>query len=151
MRNCVSSVCLDGETVDDGDVLTWVIAGLTKEAALCFFKALRVYPQPKELMTIYDKTVPKVCILLAFRIPTLMQTDCPRHPSRNGSILEGDTRRWQLRKLERWCGVTGDYPNISLRLIANILTSILCIWRGALGRGNVQNGYLESQHVRSVS
>lgn len=35
-------------------------AGMTKEAALCFFKALRVYPQPKELMTIYDKTVPKV-------------------------------------------------------------------------------------------
>lgn len=31
------------------------------EAALCFFKALKVYPQPKELMNIYDKTVPKVC------------------------------------------------------------------------------------------
>jgi len=30
------------------------------EAALCFFKAMKVYPQPKELMGIYDKTVPKV-------------------------------------------------------------------------------------------
>ncbi|KAL8854397.1 MAG: hypothetical protein Q9221_000884 [Calogaya cf. arnoldii] len=29
------------------------------EAALCFFKALKVYPQPGDLITIYDKTVPK--------------------------------------------------------------------------------------------
>ncbi|OJD40236.1 mitochondrial import receptor subunit [Diplodia corticola] len=29
------------------------------EAALCFYKALKVYPQPKELINIYDKTVPK--------------------------------------------------------------------------------------------
>ena len=31
------------------------------EAALCFYKALKVYPQPSDLITIYDKTVPKVC------------------------------------------------------------------------------------------
>jgi hypothetical protein len=30
------------------------------EAALCFFRALKVYPQPDELVNIYDKTVPKV-------------------------------------------------------------------------------------------
>ncbi|KAM3424342.1 Mitochondrial import receptor subunit tom20 [Cercospora zeina] len=29
------------------------------EAALCFYKALKVYPQPRELISIYDKTVPK--------------------------------------------------------------------------------------------
>lgn len=29
------------------------------EAALAFYKALRVYPQPKDLISIYDKTVPK--------------------------------------------------------------------------------------------
>jgi import receptor subunit TOM20 len=29
------------------------------EAALCFYKALKVYPQPKDLISIYDKTVPK--------------------------------------------------------------------------------------------
>jgi len=28
-------------------------------AALCFYKALKVYPQPKDLVSIYDKTVPK--------------------------------------------------------------------------------------------
>ncbi|KKY29152.1 putative mitochondrial import receptor subunit [Phaeomoniella chlamydospora] len=28
-------------------------------AALCFYKALKVYPQPKDLINIYDKTVPK--------------------------------------------------------------------------------------------
>jgi len=29
------------------------------EAALCFYRALKVYPQPKDLIAIYDKTVPK--------------------------------------------------------------------------------------------
>lgn len=29
------------------------------EAALCFYKALKVYPQPSDLVTIYEKTVPK--------------------------------------------------------------------------------------------
>ena len=29
------------------------------EAALCFYKALKVYPQPSDLVTIYDKTVAK--------------------------------------------------------------------------------------------
>ncbi|EPS40023.1 hypothetical protein H072_6137 [Dactylellina haptotyla CBS 200.50] len=29
------------------------------EAALCFYKALRVYPDPQNLLGIYDKTVPK--------------------------------------------------------------------------------------------
>ena len=30
------------------------------EAALCFYRALKVYPNPTELINIYDKTVPKV-------------------------------------------------------------------------------------------
>lgn len=30
------------------------------EAALCFYKALKVYPAPRDLISIYDKTVPKV-------------------------------------------------------------------------------------------
>ena len=30
------------------------------EAALSFYKALKVYPQPRDLIPIYDKTVPKV-------------------------------------------------------------------------------------------
>ena len=29
------------------------------DAALAFYKALKVYPQPKDLISIYDKTVPK--------------------------------------------------------------------------------------------
>ena len=33
------------------------------EAALCFYKALKVYPTPSDLIGIYDKTVPKVCFL----------------------------------------------------------------------------------------
>ncbi|EEP79870.1 mitochondrial import receptor subunit tom-20 [Uncinocarpus reesii 1704] len=29
------------------------------DAALAFYKALKVYPQPKDLIAIYDRTVPK--------------------------------------------------------------------------------------------
>ncbi|KAI9862239.1 MAG: hypothetical protein M1824_001620 [Vezdaea acicularis] len=29
------------------------------EAALCFYKALKVYPQPRDLIPIYDKSIPK--------------------------------------------------------------------------------------------
>ena len=32
------------------------------DAALAFYKALKVYPQPGELISIYDKTVPKVSL-----------------------------------------------------------------------------------------
>ena len=32
------------------------------DAALCFYRALKVYPQPRELISIYDKTVPKVSL-----------------------------------------------------------------------------------------
>jgi mitochondrial import receptor subunit TOM20 len=38
------------------------------EAALCFYRALKVYPQPRELIGIYDKTVPKVCTALSFGV-----------------------------------------------------------------------------------
>lgn len=41
------------------------------EAALCFYKALKVYPQPADLISIYDKTVPKpVLDILAEMIAT---------------------------------------------------------------------------------
>lgn len=33
------------------------------DAALAFYKALKVYPQPGELISIYDKTVPKVSLV----------------------------------------------------------------------------------------
>jgi import receptor subunit TOM20 len=35
------------------------------EAALCFYRALKVYPNPRELINIYDKTVPKVSYVSA--------------------------------------------------------------------------------------
>lgn len=35
----------------------------TVDAALAFYKALKVYPQPGDLIGIYDKTVEKVRIL----------------------------------------------------------------------------------------
>ena len=34
------------------------------DAALCFYRALKVYPQPRELIGIYDKTVPKVSVVI---------------------------------------------------------------------------------------
>ena len=34
------------------------------EAALCFYKGLKVYPEPSSLIGIYDSTVPKECVSL---------------------------------------------------------------------------------------
>lgn len=48
------------------------------EAALCFYKALKVYPQPKELINIYDKTVPKVCVGPAY---FWQRTECLCNPT----------------------------------------------------------------------
>lgn len=45
------------------------------EAALCFYKALKVYPTPSDLISIYDKTVPKVCLLEIAGPPLLTQMD----------------------------------------------------------------------------
>ncbi len=52
--------------------LTRLAAGSDQiEAALCFYKALKVYPQPGDLINIYDKTVPKpVLDILAEMIAT---------------------------------------------------------------------------------
>ena len=70
------------------------------DAALCFYKALKVYPQPRELINIYDKTVPKV--ITSIRPPRqsitcspLHSTAHPRHPRRN------DRRRQQHKGF--WC------------------------------------------------
>ena len=45
-------LCIDGDALASKQI----------EAALCFYKALKVYPQPRDLITIYDKTVPKPVI-----------------------------------------------------------------------------------------
>ncbi|KAA8896027.1 mitochondrial outer membrane translocase complex, subunit Tom20 domain-containing protein [Sphaerosporella brunnea] len=53
------------------------------EAALCFYRALKVYPQPSDLISIYDKTVPKpVLDLLAEMLAvdrTILTDDEPSH------------------------------------------------------------------------
>ena len=46
------------QQVADGEVMCSK-GELSIEAALCFYRALKVYPQPRELINIYDKTVPK--------------------------------------------------------------------------------------------
>lgn len=56
------------------------------DAALCFYKALKVYPQPRELINIYDKTVPKVSLVCAVRRVVMLingTTAHPRHPGRD--------------------------------------------------------------------
>lgn len=47
------------QEVAHGEQMTQDAGSDPIEAALCFYKALKVYPQPKELINIYDKTVPK--------------------------------------------------------------------------------------------
>lgn len=61
------------------------------EAAFCFYKALKVYPQPRDLITIYDKTVPKPVIdILAEMIATDATIDVGpfgRHPDLEGDLI----------------------------------------------------------------
>lgn len=45
------------------------------DAALCFYRALKVYPQPKELINIYDKTVPKVSSIRPMQRPNVCRDD----------------------------------------------------------------------------
>lgn len=56
-------VCYAPLSPDDGGFLTKTLVGSDQvEAALCFYRALKVYPQPADLIGIYDKTVPKPII-----------------------------------------------------------------------------------------
>jgi import receptor subunit TOM20 len=50
------------------------------EAALCFYRALKVYPQPRELIGIYDKTVPKVSIAISMveLVLSIVELTCMR-------------------------------------------------------------------------
>ncbi|OCL13849.1 protein import receptor MAS20 [Glonium stellatum] len=58
----------------------------TIEAALCFYRALKVYPQPRELINIYDKTVPKpVLDVLAEMIAVDSSIPVGKTPSESGS------------------------------------------------------------------
>ena len=43
-------------------MLRWTSGTKQIDAALCFYKALKVYPNPRDLIHIYDKTVPKPVI-----------------------------------------------------------------------------------------
>ena len=56
------------------------------EAALCFYKALKVYPQPNDLIAIYDKTVPKpVLDIMAEMIATDSSISVGRFAATSGS------------------------------------------------------------------
>ncbi|KAL5114818.1 mitochondrial import receptor subunit tom20 [Pleosporales sp. CAS-2024a] len=58
------------------------------EAALCFYRALKVYPNPRELINIYDKTVPKpVLDILAemIAVDTSIPVGGSKTPSEDGS------------------------------------------------------------------
>ena len=60
------------------------------DAALCFYKALKVYPQPQDLISIYDRTVPKeVLEILAEMIAH--DSSLKLGPFTGGSGSEGDT------------------------------------------------------------
>lgn len=48
-------------------MLTLSIASKAVESALAFYKGLKVYPAPGDLIKIYDSTVPKVCL---FSLPS---------------------------------------------------------------------------------
>jgi len=41
------------------------------DAALCFYKALKVYPNPVELIMIYQKTVPEAVFNLVYEMMSI--------------------------------------------------------------------------------
>ncbi|KAF2428291.1 protein import receptor MAS20 [Tothia fuscella] len=55
------------------------------EAALCFFRALKVYPQPDELVNIYDKTVPKPVLDILAEMIAIDPSIPIRTPARSSS------------------------------------------------------------------
>lgn len=62
------------------------------EAALCFYKALKVYPQPKDLISIYDKTVPRAVLdILAEMIAADAELDVGPGPFGGGSDAGGSS------------------------------------------------------------
>ncbi|KAI1007773.1 hypothetical protein K3495_g455 [Podosphaera aphanis] len=63
--------------------------GTGLEAALCFYKALKVYPAPSELISIYDKTVPKAVLDI---LAEMIAADSSLHVGSFGSGLEDERR-----------------------------------------------------------
>jgi mitochondrial import receptor subunit TOM20 len=41
------------------------------DAALCFYKALKVYPNPVELIMIYQKTIPEAVFTLVYEMMSI--------------------------------------------------------------------------------
>lgn len=73
------------------------------EAALCFYRALKVYPNPRELINIYDKTVPKVSpIASPTTLVVLIDAARPGHPRRNDCSRYIHPRRRQQDALRGW-------------------------------------------------
>ncbi|KAK2731257.1 hypothetical protein FQN55_004889 [Onygenales sp. PD_40] len=71
IKQAVAEAKAEGFPVDPEDKETYFMGQIARgeqlaaegsnnvEAAVCFYKALKVYPQPKDLIAIYDSTVPK--------------------------------------------------------------------------------------------
>jgi MAS20 protein import receptor len=55
-------------------LLTYNLGSDNVEAALSFYKALKVYPTPSELISIYDKTVTKVLASLQAHFESVLIT-----------------------------------------------------------------------------
>lgn len=88
-----------GKEMDDcPQKLTREIGSDNVEAALCFYKALKVYPQPSDLITIYDKTVPKVGHPVLFPKHSLIYTTaCFGRPCRDDRIRP-KSPCWTIRR-----------------------------------------------------
>lgn len=51
------------------------------EAAVCFFKALKVYPAPAELVMVYQKTIPpEVLTLVMGMLSKDVRAESPNNP-----------------------------------------------------------------------
>ena len=62
------------------------------DAATCFYKALKVYPQPRDLISIYDKTVPKPVIDILAEMIALDPTISVNMPAAGSGSGAGSDR-----------------------------------------------------------
>jgi len=60
---------------------------------LCFYRALKVYPQPRELISIYDKTVPKVSCAVCSNVEESTKLELTFHTAHPGYPRRDDCRR----------------------------------------------------------
>ncbi|CAG8712923.1 7087_t:CDS:2, partial [Racocetra fulgida] len=95
------------------------------DAALCFYKALKVYPNPVELIMIYQKTVPEAVVNVIYEMMSFEMNVRVGEISESSSL--GDIRRGLFATKDFWPGdVIFDEQPIASALDPDLETGDYC-------------------------